>query len=88
VFLGITCAFLPVYYRKQDVYAVYEKLCTTLLSLQKQFIKQLVLAETGEKSPKWKRWLIRFGWAGFLFFLIKGIIWLLAGYFIFNEVKK
>jgi hypothetical protein len=44
------------------------------------------LAETGENSPKWKRWLIRFGWAGFLFFLVKGIIWLLAGYWIFNEV--
>ncbi len=28
---------------------------------------------------KTKSWLKRIGWAGFLFFLIKGIIWLVAG---------
>ncbi|MDX2047771.1 MAG: hypothetical protein SFU87_13355 [Chitinophagaceae bacterium] len=29
-----------------------------------------------EASNKWKKWLKRLGWAGFLFFLIKGLIWL------------
>jgi hypothetical protein len=26
-----------------------------------------------------KKWLKRFGWAAFLFFLIKGLFWLVAG---------
>lgn len=49
--------------------------------------RRIALAATDDNTPKWKRWLIRFGWAGFLFFLIKGILWLLAGYWIFNEAK-
>jgi hypothetical protein len=28
--------------------------------------------------PKLKIWLKRIGWLGFLFFLIKGLIWLLV----------
>ncbi|MEZ5013536.1 MAG: hypothetical protein R2794_04530 [Chitinophagales bacterium] len=30
-------------------------------------------------NEKTKKFLRRFGWAGFLFFLIKGLIWLAAG---------
>jgi hypothetical protein len=33
-------------------------------------------------SPKFKTWLKRVGWVGFLFFLIKGILWLIAGKYI------
>ncbi|MEZ0483764.1 hypothetical protein [Fibrella aquatica] len=37
-----------------------------------------------EESTKGKfsRWLKRMGWAGFLFFLIKGLLWLLIPYLI------
>ncbi len=28
------------------------------------------------KQPKWRHWLKRAGVAGFLFFLIKGLLWL------------
>lgn len=34
--------------------------------------------------PKWKAWIKRLGWAGFFFFLIKGLIWLAVGYFGFK----
>lgn len=30
-----------------------------------------------KKSATWKLWLKRLGFAGFLFFLIKGLLWLL-----------
>ena len=33
------------------------------------------------QTPRWKAWLRRMGWAGFLFFLIKGLVWLAIGYF-------
>ncbi|MFN0274218.1 MAG: hypothetical protein ACKVPJ_00610 [Chitinophagales bacterium] len=33
-------------------------------------------------SEKTKLWLKRVGWAGFFFFLIKGILWLVAGKYI------
>lgn len=32
------------------------------------------------KQQDWKTWLKRLGFAGFLFFLIKGIIWLVVFY--------
>jgi hypothetical protein len=32
-------------------------------------------------SKKWQLWLKRTGWVGFLFFLIKGIVWLVLFYF-------
>jgi hypothetical protein len=32
------------------------------------------ISKTGQKS--FKTWAKRFGWIGFFFFLIKGIIWL------------
>lgn len=35
-------------------------------------------------SPKFKYWLKRVGWAGFFFFLIKGILWLVAGKYIYD----
>jgi len=31
-----------------------------------------------------KQWLKRFGFAGFLFFLIKGIAWLVVAYMAYN----
>lgn len=31
--------------------------------------------------PKWKQYLKRFGILAFLFFLLKGIAWLIIGYF-------
>lgn len=34
-----------------------------------------------QNPPRWKAWLRRMGWAGFLFFLIKGLVWLAIGYF-------
>ena len=34
------------------------------------------MAETGKKISLLNKWLKRFGLAGFLFFLIKGLIWL------------
>ena len=29
--------------------------------------------------PKTKAWLKRIGWIGFLFFMVKGILWLIVG---------
>jgi len=41
-----------------------------------------------QKNRNFKLWLKRIGWAGFLFFLIKGLIWLaffwFAGEKLFN----
>jgi len=34
---------------------------------------------TGPKQRGYRKWLRRLGWAGFLFFLIKGILWLTVG---------
>lgn len=33
-------------------------------------------------TSKFKLWFKRLGWAGFLFFLIKGLLWLLIPYLI------
>lgn len=33
-------------------------------------------------SERFTRWLKRVGWLGFLFFLIKGLLWLLIPYLI------
>lgn len=33
------------------------------------------------EGPKLKKWLARFGVAGFLFFLIKGLIWIAISVF-------
>lgn len=38
------------------------------------------MQESDKKKPV-KTWLKRIGWAGFLFFLIKGLIWLAVIYF-------
>lgn len=35
--------------------------------------------QEAQKENCWRRWLKRFGIAGFLFFLIKGLLWLVAG---------
>jgi hypothetical protein len=37
---------------------------------------------------KWKIWLKRIGWLGFLFFLIKGIIWLLVFFGVFKWLSN
>lgn len=35
---------------------------------------------TKEKQSKWKNWMAKMGFAGFLFFLIKGLLWLIIPY--------
>ncbi len=35
-----------------------------------------------ERLEKIKRWVKRLGFWGFLFFLVKGLVWLAIGYFI------
>lgn len=37
-------------------------------------------------SSKFKTWLKRVGWLGFLFFLIKGLLWLIIPYLIAKGV--
>lgn len=39
-------------------------------------------------SPKFRMWLKRFGWAGFIFFLLKGLLWIFAGKFIYDLFNK
>ncbi|MEA5139665.1 hypothetical protein [Arcicella rigui] len=40
--------------------------------------------ETNQTPPKkdFRSWLKRLGWAGFFFFLIKGLLWLIVPYLI------
>ncbi|RWU10854.1 alanyl-tRNA synthetase [Pedobacter chitinilyticus] len=35
-----------------------------------------------EKVEKFKKWIKKIGFWGFLFFLVKGLVWLAVGYFI------
>jgi hypothetical protein len=35
-----------------------------------------MIGATPSERPRWRRWLARFGVAGVLFFLVKGILWL------------
>jgi hypothetical protein len=35
-----------------------------------------------EKVEKLKKWIKKIGFWGFLFFLVKGLVWLAVGYFI------
>jgi len=37
-------------------------------------------------TPRFKTWLKRVGWLGFLFFLVKGLLWLLIPYLIAKGV--
>jgi hypothetical protein len=37
-------------------------------------------------NTRFKHWLKRVGWVGFLFFLIKGLLWLLIPYLIARGV--
>ncbi len=39
-------------------------------------------------SEKTRKWLKRVGWAGFFFFLLKGILWMVAGAAIFEWVRE
>lgn len=41
-----------------------------------------------ENENKSRKWLKRLGWVGFLFFLVKGIIWLLAGAVIIEWMRN
>jgi hypothetical protein len=43
---------------------------------------------TSEKSSRLRKWLKRFGLLGFLFFLIKGLVWLTLFFFAGNELFK
>jgi hypothetical protein len=38
--------------------------------------------DSEEKPSNFKTWLKRMGWAGFFFFLIKGLLWLIVPYLI------
>ncbi|MFT4153359.1 alanyl-tRNA synthetase [Parafilimonas sp.] len=38
------------------------------------------------KTNNFKLWLKRIGWAGFLFFLIKGLIWLAVFWFAGSKI--
>ncbi|RZK77411.1 MAG: alanyl-tRNA synthetase [Pedobacter sp.] len=35
-----------------------------------------------ERAEKLKKWIKKLGFWGFLFFLVKGLVWLAVGYFI------
>jgi hypothetical protein len=35
-----------------------------------------------EKKEKFKIWIKKLGFWGFMFFLVKGLVWLAVGYFI------
>jgi hypothetical protein len=39
-------------------------------------------SSTASSSPGWAKWLKRVGWGGFIFFLIKGLLWLVLIYWI------
>jgi len=41
-----------------------------------------------EDKKNWLMWLKRLGWLGFLFFLIKGIVWLTVFFFAGSELMK
>jgi hypothetical protein len=41
-----------------------------------------------KQSKSFKTWIKRLGWIGFLFFLIKGILWLVLFFFAGNEIFK
>ncbi|WP_300666399.1 hypothetical protein [Fluviicola sp.] len=43
--------------------------------------KQTSTQLSEDKASKRKKWLKRFGLAGFLFFLIKGLVWIAVGLF-------
>lgn len=41
------------------------------------------------KQPsKLRTWLKRIGWIGFLFFLIKGLVWLVVLFFLKEKLSK
>ncbi|WP_165871371.1 hypothetical protein [Flaviaesturariibacter flavus] len=43
----------------------------------------------GDKQPsKFKLWLKRIGWAGFLFFLVKGLIWIVVFLFFKEKLSR
>ncbi|MGV3546846.1 MAG: alanyl-tRNA synthetase [Pedobacter sp.] len=35
-----------------------------------------------ERTEKLKKWIKKLGFWGFMFFLVKGLVWLAVGYFI------
>lgn len=43
-------------------------------------MEETQLPEQHNKS-RWKKWMARFGLAGFLFFLIKGLVWIAISVF-------
>lgn len=43
---------------------------------------------TQPPPSRFKLWLKRIGWAGFLFFLIKGLVWLYVFYFVKQQLSK
>ena len=36
------------------------------------------MSEEAKKQSAWQKWIKRFGFAGFMFFLIKGLLWLIV----------
>jgi hypothetical protein len=41
-----------------------------------------------EDNDNWLRWLKRLGWLSFVFFLLKGLIWLAVFFFAGSELMK
>lgn len=39
-----------------------------------------------EKKEKLIKWVKKLGFWGFMFFLVKGLVWLALGYFVWNKV--
>jgi hypothetical protein len=46
-----------------------------------------MMRENKEENSRWK-WVKRFGWLGFFFFLLKGLVWLAVFFFAGNEFLK
>jgi len=42
--------------------------------------------QESQSGNKWKRWLKKIGVLGFLFFLIKGLVWLAIFYFVGDSI--
>jgi hypothetical protein len=39
---------------------------------------------SGKQNNRWLTWIKRIGFWGFIFFLVKGLVWLALGYWFFK----
>jgi hypothetical protein len=51
-----------------------------------RFGKRVKASDFGPMNERTRLWLKRIGWAGFLFFLLKGIGWLVVFYVLGNKL--